>query len=90
MFEVGNLVRTVLYIGSAEGNLRARLAALSFEQAKLPPSAGGYYFRYQATEHEPETLACRLADYREGHGGELPGGNREAPRPLRLAARSAA
>ena len=90
VFEVGNLVRTVLYIGAAEGNLRARLAALSLEQTKLPASAGGHYFRYQATEHESEALARRLAAYREGHGGELPGANREVPRPLRLASRSAA
>ena len=90
VFEVGNLVRTVLLVGAAGGNLRARLSAISLEQTKLPPSAGGYYFRYETTAHEPETLAHRLADYRAAHAGELPTGNREAPRPLRLAARSAA
>lgn len=90
VFEVGNLVRTVLYIGAAEGNLRARLATISVEQTKLPPSAGGYYFRYEVAEHEADALAQCLTSYRESHGGNLPTGNREAPRPLRLAARTAA
>jgi hypothetical protein len=90
VFEVGNLVRTILYIGGADGNLRARLAALSVEQAKRPACAGGYVFRYELTGHEQETVATRLETYREHHGGQLPAGNREAPRRLRLAARSAA
>jgi hypothetical protein len=90
VFEVANLVRTVLYIGAADGNLRARLASISLEQTKLPLSTGGYYFRYEAVTHESEQLAARLAAYRESHGGQLPAGNRGAPRPLRLASRSAA
>lgn len=90
VFEVGNLVRTILYIGAADGNLRARLATLSLEQTRLPACAGGYFFRYELAAREQETFATRLAAYREHHGGELPAGNREAPRPLRLAARSAA
>jgi len=90
VFEVGNLVRTVLYIGAADGNLRSRLTALSIEQSRLPASTGGYFFRYELTGHEQETVATRLATFREHHGGQLPAGNREAPRTLRLAARSAA
>ena len=90
VFEVANLVRTIVYIGAADGNLRARLHALSIEQSKLPACAGGLFFRYQLTAKESETLAADLAAYRAQHGGELPAGNREAPRPLRLASRSAA
>jgi hypothetical protein len=90
VFEVGNLVRTVLYIAAAEGNLRSRLAALSLEQTRLPACAGGYYFRYEVAVHEEDALAARLAAHRAEHSGELPAGNREAPRPLRLASRSAA
>ena len=90
VFEVGNLVRTVVYIGAADGNLRARLAVLAIEQAKLPACAGGHYFRYELTPREQETLATRLTAYREEHAGELPAGNREARRPLRLASRTAA
>jgi hypothetical protein len=90
VFEVANLVRTIVYIGAADGNLRARLGTLSVEQTKLPACAGGLFFRYQLTAKETETLASELATYRAQHGGELPAGNREAPRPLRLAARSAA
>ena len=90
VFDVGNLVRTILYIGAADGNLRARLAALSLEQTKLPACAGGYFFRYELAAREEDALATRLAAHREQHGGDLPPGNREAPRPLRLAARTAA
>jgi hypothetical protein len=90
VFEVASLVRTTLYIGAADGNLRTRLSALSSEVTRLPAAPGGYYFRYELATREQETLATRLAKYREEHGGELPAGNREAPRPLRLASRSAA
>lgn len=90
VFEIANLVRTIVYIGAAEGNLRARLRTLSVEQAKLPACAGGLFVRYQLTAKEAETLAADLTTYRAQHGGELPVGNREAPRPLRLASRSAA
>ena len=90
VFEVANLVRTVLLISAAEGNLRERLSALAREPKKLPASPGGYWFRYEATAREDETLASRLGAYRAAHDGALPAGNREARGKLRLAERSAA
>jgi len=89
VFEVANLVRTVLFIGRASGNLRARMAAYVSEDMKLRPCAGGYFFRYEPTTSEEETLDQRLASYLGSHAGMLPAGN-AGPQPLRLASRRAA
>jgi hypothetical protein len=77
VFEVANLVRTVHYIGIARGNLRQRLATWSQEQAKLSPTPGGYFIRYQPASVEDKALEDRLSTYRAAHGGRLPSGNRE-------------
>ena len=90
VFEVSNLVRTVLYIARAEGKLRSRLATLAHPNPTLPRLAGGYYFRYELGESEEELHARRLAEYCAGHGGVAPPANRETVRPLRVAPREAA
>jgi len=90
VFEVANLVRTVLFIGRASGNLRARMAAYVSEDAKLRPCPGGYFFRYESTASEEETLDQRLASYLDSHGGMLPTGNAGPQPALRLAARRVA
>src|SRR5437867_11016230 len=69
VFEVANLVRTVQFIGRAAGNLRARVAAYVSEDLKLRPCPGGYYFRYEPTPLEEETLDQRLAAYLNSHSG---------------------
>ena len=89
VFEIANLVRTVQYIGSAGGNLRARLAALGTEQPRLPACPGGYYFRYETVAQEDEALAARLDAYRTTHS-ILPQGNREGTVTLRVVPRRAA
>jgi hypothetical protein len=94
VFEVGSLVRTVLYIAAAQGNLRARLNQLIQEMQTLPRTTGGYYFRYDVAPKEDEALASRLARYRAQHGGLLPTANRQQPREtkrrLRVASLTAA
>lgn len=90
VFEVANLVRTVQFIGSAAGNLRARLASYAQEDLKLRPIPGGYYFRYEAAAKEDETLAERLDSYRKVHGGIVPAGNGDTPAAVRIASRRAA
>jgi hypothetical protein len=90
VFEVATLVRTVHYIGSADGNLRSRLAALIQDPAKLRPSSGGYYFRYERVAHEEEVLSRRLSSYSAGHRGRVPVGNCEGAPALRVASRRAA
>jgi hypothetical protein len=90
VFEVANLVRTVQFIGSAAGNLRARLASYAQEDLKLRPIPGGYYFRYEAAAKEDETLAERLSSYRKVHGGIVPAGNSDTGVAVRIASRRAA
>jgi hypothetical protein len=90
VFEVANLVRNVHYIGSAGGNLRARLTAFVQEQARHLPVPGGYYLRYEPAASEDEALVARLAAYRAQHRGNLPVGNREGRPAIRLASRRAA
>jgi hypothetical protein len=91
VFEVANLVRTVQFIGTASGNLRARLAAYAQDDVKLRPIPGGYYFRYEPAAEEDSLLHERLASYRSRHGGQVPAVNSEALQPsLRLAPRRAA
>ena len=90
VFEVANLVRTVQFIGRASGNLRVRMAAYMSEDLKVRPCPGGYFFRYEPTASEEETLDQRLASYLDSHGGLLPAGNAGPQPALRLAARRVA
>ncbi len=85
VFEIANLVRTVLYIGAAD-DLRAHL--MKYWQ-ELRPSPGGYYFRFQqGKEAGEEALTTHLASYRAAHGGLLPNGNAFATPATRSAAAS--
>jgi hypothetical protein len=90
VFEVANLVRTVQFIGTGSGNLRARLSTYVQEDLKFRPIPGGYYFRYEPAAAESEALDARLGAYRTAHGGTVPTGNSETHRALRLASRRAA
>jgi hypothetical protein len=90
VFEVANLVRTVQFIGTASGNLRARLASYAQEDLKIRPIPGGYYFRYEDAASEDDALAARLEAYRRLHGGIVPTGNGEPFHAPRVAARRAA
>jgi len=83
VFEIGNLVRNVLYIECAD-NLRRRLTTLGPAPATLPPSSGGYYVRVVATAKEAETRDARLAAYRATHDGALPIGNTRGASLARL------
>jgi hypothetical protein len=91
IFEIANLVRTVLYIGRANGDLRARLAGLGAIPENVPASAGGYYVRYFPADDEETALASRQAEHRAAHAGQLPPGNDALPRAkFRLITRNAA
>jgi hypothetical protein len=69
VFEVANLVRSVLYVGRGEGNLRARLSELSRAPGLLPPIAGGVYFRFRLTPEEEEAYERLVGAYRMRHDG---------------------
>ncbi len=91
IFEIGNLVRSVLYIGRAEGNLRQRLDGLGAVPENVPASAGGYWVRWAIADDEEGALAERHALHRAQHVGRLPAGNEARPRAtIRLVTRQAA
>ena len=91
IFEIGNLVRTVLYIGRAEGDLRKRLAGLGAVPENVPASAGGYYVRWALVDDEEAALTERQTAHRREHEGHLPPGNEARPRPtIRLVTAQAA
>jgi hypothetical protein len=91
IFEIGNLVRSVLYIGRGDGNLRTRLASLGAVPANVPASTGGYYVRYVLAEDEDAAVTDRQTCHRAEHDGHLPPGNEARPRPaFRLITRRAA
>jgi len=66
------------------------LLPLRADRLKLRPCTGGYFFRYEPTASEEETLDRRLASYLDSHGGLLPTGNAGPQPALRLAARRVA
>lgn len=72
VFEVANLVRSILYVGRGEGNLRARLAEIGHATGLLPPMAGGYYFRFRLTPREDEAFQGLVGAYRVRHDGRTP------------------
>lgn len=91
VYEIANLVRTVLFIGRGEGNLRRSLTSLGPVPSQLPASIGGYYVRYELVDDEERVAAERAASYVSRHGGCLPAGNAGIERrPVRLITRDAA
>ena len=91
IFEIGNLVRSVLFIGRGDGNLRRRLEGLGAVPENVPASVGGYWVRYASVADEEAALAERQALHRAAHEGRLPAGNEAQPRPtIRLVTRVAA
>ena len=78
VFEIANLVRSVQYVGRACGRLRDTLTDFGHLPRSLPSSVGGYFFRFELTTAETETLQRRIEAYRKRHEGALPPGNRGA------------
>ena len=91
IFEIGNLVRSVLYIGGGDGNLRRRLEGLGAVPENVPASVGGYYVRWALVADEETALRERQGQHQAEHDGRLPAGNEARPRPaIRLVTRDAA
>jgi len=91
IFEIANLVRTVLYVGRADGSLRRRLEGLGAVPTNVPASTGGYYVRWATSADEAAALAEAEAAHRARLRGRLPAGNEGVVRPtIRLVTRNAA
>jgi hypothetical protein len=89
ILEIATLVRNIVYIARAEGNLRRAAERILAIPGHLPLPAGGLYLRWTTTDDEVEALTARLGAFQETHGGELPIANRH-PWPSRRGQQAAA
>ncbi len=81
VYELGTLVRTVVFIGAAEESLSEALTQHLNAPATLHPHLGRLYFRMvpiDAPEHAQVEL---LDEYRHRHGGSLPTAQTSMPTP---------
>ena len=81
VFEIANLVRTLLFVGTAPESLAASLRQYLETPGQRQPLAGRLYFRFLPTD-EPEKLQNDLlVSYRECHSGALPPAQTSPPPP---------
>jgi hypothetical protein len=81
VYELGTLVRTVLFIGSAPESLSDALSQHLNTPATLPPYIGGLYFRTAALEDPEHGQVALLDEYRALHAGSLPAAQTSEPPP---------
>lgn len=82
VYELGTLVRTVVFIGTAEENLNEALARHLNAPATIHPQIGGLYFRTVAID-DPDHVQVELLDeYRRSHGGAAPAAQASQPPPI--------
>jgi hypothetical protein len=79
VYELGTLVRTVVFIGSAPESLSETLNQHLNAPATLHPHLGRLYFRTAALE-DPEHGQAELLDaYRARHAGSVPAAQMSEP-----------
>lgn len=86
VYELGTLVRTVVFIGSASESLSDALNRHMNQPATLHPHVGRLYFRTAALEDPEHGHAELLDEYRARHAGSLPVAQMSeppAPAPVR-------
>lgn len=74
VFEVGNLVRNVLFIGSAPAGIASAL-----REALMTPRllSRARCIRFEVTDEGEDVARLRLAEYRRRHGGTAPYAHRQ-------------
>lgn len=82
VYELGTLVRTVVFIGAADDDLSRTLNQhLSVPQTLHPP-LGKLYFRFAPLEEPEGTRAVLLEEFRTSHAGALPAAQLNQPAPV--------
>ena len=76
VFEVGNLVRNVLFIGAAPTGI-ASAVRNAITSSRLISRA--HCIRFEVGEDVEERVRVRLAEYRRAHAGALPYAHRDDP-----------
>ncbi len=79
VYELGTLVRTVVFIGAAGENLSDALTEHLNQPATLHPHFGRLYFRLVPLEEPEETQVALVEAYRASHAGAFPAAQMTQP-----------
>jgi len=82
VYQLGTLVRTVVFIGAAQENLSEALSVHLNAPATLHPHFGKLYFRVAPLDEPEPAQGGLLEEYRASHGGALPAAQISEPAPL--------
>ena len=83
VFEIANLVRTILFVGTVPESLAASLTQYLDAPGQRQPLAGRLYFRFLPTDDPEKVQNDVLLSYQEHHGGALPPAQTNPLPPLR-------
>jgi len=83
VFEIANLVRTLLFVGTAPESLAASLTQYLDVPGRRQPSFGRLHFRFLPTNEPERVQDDLLLSYRERHGGALPPAQTSQPPAIR-------
>jgi hypothetical protein len=81
VYELANLVRTVVYIGAAGENLSDALTQHMNAPATLHPHFGRLYFRFAPLEQPDGAHAELIEEFRASHSGAFPAAQLTQPQP---------
>jgi hypothetical protein len=81
VYELGTLVRTVVFIGAGE-NLSEALTDHLNAPATLHPHFGRLYFRVAPLDEPGATQVALIEEYRASHQGAFPAAQLTPPPPL--------
>ena len=81
VYELGNLVRTVVFIGAASENLNEALTAHMHAPATLHPHVGRLYFRVAPLDEPEDAQTALIEEFRARHSGAFPVAQMTQPPP---------
>jgi hypothetical protein len=79
VYELGTLVRTVVFIGAADDSLSETLARHLTVPQTLHSHVGRLYFRVAPLEEPERTRAALLEQFQTSHAGSLPSAQLSQP-----------
>lgn len=82
VYELANLVRTVVFIGAAGENLSDALTQHMNAPATLHPHFGRLYFRVAPLDEPEGTQTVLIDEFRASHSGAFPAAQMTQPPPL--------
>ncbi len=87
VYELANLVRTVVFIGAAGESLSDALGAHLNAPATPHPHFGRLYFRVSPLEEPEDAQTALIEEFRASHSGAFPAAQLTQPAPLPTAPR---